>query len=62
MTKPGQDVNGTARAEADHCMKCPARGQWFDTRELAQVADHVHDSKIEVLVGPVPPRRKGPVQ
>jgi hypothetical protein len=34
MTKPGQDVNGIARTEADHHMKCPACGQWFDMRDL----------------------------
>jgi len=49
VTKPGQDVNGIARTEADHHMKCPACGQWFDMRDLRHVAEHVHDdSEIEV--------------
>jgi hypothetical protein len=39
-------------------MKCPGCGQWFDMRDLAQVADYIHDSEIEVLVGPIPPRRR----
>ena len=36
MTTPGQEVNGSARTEADHHMKCPACGQWFNMRDLAQ--------------------------
>jgi hypothetical protein len=47
MTKPGQDVNGIARTEADHHMKCPACGQWFDMRDLGQVADIHDDSEID---------------
>jgi hypothetical protein len=43
MTKPGQDVNGIARTEADHHMKCPACGQWFDMRDLGQALEHWHD-------------------
>ena len=36
---------------------CPVCSQWFDMRDLAQVAEHIHDaSKIEVLEGPAPPR------
>ncbi|WP_156041852.1 hypothetical protein [Bradyrhizobium sp. URHD0069] len=58
MTKPGQDVNGIARTDADHHMKCPACGQWFDMRDLAQVVEHIHDGEIEVLEGPAP-RREG---
>jgi hypothetical protein len=48
MTKPGQDVNGTAGAEADHRMKCPARGQWFDMRDLAQVVEHIHNDEMRL--------------
>jgi hypothetical protein len=44
MTKPGQDVNGIARTDADHHMKCPACGQWFDMRDLGQAAEHKADS------------------
>jgi hypothetical protein len=39
----GIDAGGIAETEADHFMKCPGCGQWFDMRELAQVAEHVHD-------------------
>jgi hypothetical protein len=31
--------------------------QWFDGRDLAQVADHMNDdSEIEILEDPAPPR------
>jgi hypothetical protein len=40
MPKPGRDVNGIARTEADLHMKCPA---WVDMRDLAQVMAHIHD-------------------
>jgi hypothetical protein len=63
MTKPGRNVNGIARTEADHHMKCPACGQWFDMRDLSQVAEHIHDdSDIEVSEAPGPPPRNGSVQ
>jgi hypothetical protein len=29
--------------------------QWFDMPDLAQVVEHIHDSEIEVLEGPIPP-------
>jgi hypothetical protein len=59
--KPGTDADGIAQTEADHHMKCPDCGQWFDMRDLAQVADHIHDgSEIEILEGPGPPPREGP--
>jgi hypothetical protein len=49
MTKPGIDADGIAQTEGDHFMKCPGCGQWFDMRDLAQVAEHVHDgSEIEI--------------
>jgi hypothetical protein len=60
MTKPGQDVNGIARIEADHHMKRPACGQWFECAISVKVVEHIHDSEIEVLQGPVPPPREGP--
>jgi hypothetical protein len=41
-------------------MKCPACSQWFDMRDLAQVAEHIHDSEIEILEGPPPPREGSP--
>jgi hypothetical protein len=60
MTKPGI-ADGVADNEADHFMKCPACSQWFDMRDLAQIVEHMHDSEIEVLAGPVRPPREGPV-
>jgi hypothetical protein len=45
----GIDADGTAKTEADHFMKCPGYCQWFDKRDLSQVAEHAHDgSEIEV--------------
>jgi hypothetical protein len=44
-------------------MKCPACGQWFDMRDLGQVAEHIHDdSEIEVSEALGPPPRDGSVQ
>jgi CRISPR/Cas system type I-B associated protein Csh2 (Cas7 group RAMP superfamily) len=61
MTKRGQDVNGIARTEADHHMKCPACGQWFDMRDLGQVAGHIHDaSEVEVAERPSPVYERRP--
>jgi hypothetical protein len=52
MTKPGQDANGIARTEADHHMKCPGCGGWFDPRDLGEVAEHIPDAnEIEVAEG-----------
>jgi hypothetical protein len=51
MTKPDRDVNGIAGTEADHHMQCPACGQWFDMRDLAQVMAHIHDQEIEERQG-----------
>jgi hypothetical protein len=45
----GVDADGVAQKESDHFMKCPGCGQFFDMRDLSQVAEHVHDgSEIEV--------------
>jgi hypothetical protein len=52
----GIDPHGTPRTEADHFMKCPGRGEWFDMRDLAQMLAHVHDAEIEIGEGPEPPR------
>jgi hypothetical protein len=50
MMKPGKDADGIARTEADHHMRCPACGQWFDMRDLRQVLEHVHDtSEVEFI-------------
>jgi hypothetical protein len=59
----GTDGDGVAQSEGDHFDKCPVCSQWFDMRDLAQIAEHVHDgSEIEVLEGPRLPAREGPVQ
>jgi hypothetical protein len=59
----GVDADGVAETEVDHFMKCPVCEQWFDMRDLAQVAEHVHDdSEVEVQIGPGPPPRQSPVQ
>jgi hypothetical protein len=51
----GTDAVGVAQSEADHFEKCPVCSQWFDMRDLAQVAEHIHDaSEIEVLERPSP--------
>ena len=52
----GTDADGAAETEADHFMKCPGCGQWFDMRDLGQVLAHVHDGDIEIAEGPAPPR------
>ena len=51
----GSDVDGVAKHDADHFMKCPGRGQWFDMRDLGQVIEHVHDAEIEISEGLAPP-------
>jgi uncharacterized C2H2 Zn-finger protein len=33
----GRDADGIAETEADHFMKCPGCGQWFDMREVGKV-------------------------
>jgi len=50
----GVDADGVAKTEADHFMKCPGCGQWFDMRDLGQVLAHVHDAEIEIGEGPPP--------
>lgn len=44
----GHDADNLAQTEADHHMKCPGCGQWFDMRDLKQVAEHIHDGDFEV--------------
>ena len=57
----GADSDGVAQTEADHFQKCPLCSQWFDMRDLAQVADHIHDgSEIEVLEGRGTAATRGP--
>jgi CRISPR/Cas system type I-B associated protein Csh2 (Cas7 group RAMP superfamily) len=56
MTKPGIDADGVAETEADHFMRCPGCGEWFDMRDLGQVLAYVHNAEIEIGEGPEPPR------
>jgi hypothetical protein len=49
MPKPGTDADGIAELEADHHLKCPGCGEWFDMRDLDQVAKHIHDGDFEKL-------------
>ena len=62
MTKPGKDADGVAKTEADHFMKCPGCGKWFDMRDLSQVLGHVHDVEIEIGEGPMPAPHNSPLQ
>ena len=55
MIKPGIDADGIARTEADHFMKCPGCGEWFDMRDLGQVLAHAHDSETLIDEGDAPP-------
>jgi hypothetical protein len=48
MPKPGTDVDGSAKTEIDHLMKCPGCDEWFDMRDLDQVPKHIHDGDFEI--------------
>jgi hypothetical protein len=48
MAKPGRDADGLAKTGADHFMKCPGCGEWFDMPDLEEVAKHVHDEDFEI--------------
>jgi hypothetical protein len=61
MIARGAGVDGHATTEADHFMKCPGCGEWFDMHDLAQMLAHVHDAEIEIGAGPEPPARGGPL-
>jgi uncharacterized C2H2 Zn-finger protein len=54
MTKPRNDADGVAETEADHFMKCPGCGQWFDMRDLSEVMEHVHDQDVVIIVSDCP--------
>jgi uncharacterized C2H2 Zn-finger protein len=60
MTRPGRDADDKARTESDHFMKCPGCGQWFDMRDLGEVAKHVHDGEFEVGEATPDPKYKCP--
>ncbi len=62
MVMKGYDPDGVAQTEADYFEKCPACGEWFDTRDISQMLVHVHDQDIEISEGPEPPPRGSPVQ
>jgi hypothetical protein len=34
--KPRIDIDGPAKNEVDHFMRCPGCGQWFDMREFGR--------------------------
>ena len=36
----GQRLGGEPESEADHYMRCPACGGYFDMRDLGQVLEH----------------------
>jgi hypothetical protein len=40
----GRDVDIAEPTEAEHHMKCPGCGRWFDMRDLGEVAEHIHDA------------------
>jgi hypothetical protein len=56
----GFDPDGNAETEADYFEKCLACGEWFDTRDIGQVAVHIHNAQIESEGSE--PSREGPLQ
>jgi hypothetical protein len=38
---PGTEADGIAWSEAEHHMKCPGCGRWFDMRNLGEVSEHM---------------------
>ena len=58
----GTDADGVAQCEVDYCktislLTLSVCLQWFDGRDLAEVADHMNDDgEIEILEDPAPPR------
>jgi len=55
LMKETRNCRGIDREiEADHFMKCPCCGEWFDVRDLNQLLAHVHDAEIEICEGPSP--------
>lgn len=50
----GNPVGWKPESEADHHMKCPGCGQWFDMRDLKQALEHVHDGDFEIGEGESP--------
>jgi hypothetical protein len=57
----GSDGDGVAQSDVDHFEKCSVCSQWFDMRDLAQVAEHIHDaSEVEVAEWPSPEYERRP--
>ncbi|SHG50290.1 hypothetical protein [Bradyrhizobium erythrophlei] len=54
----GVDADGIAESDADHSMRCPGCGEWFDMRDLSQVLAHIHDAEVEIGMGQRPPERR----
>jgi hypothetical protein len=44
----GRDVDNAAPTEAEHHMKCPGCGRWFDIRDLREVA---RDTSFQFIRG-----------
>jgi hypothetical protein len=59
----GYDPDGIAQTEADYFEKCPVCADWFDVRDVAQMALHIHDlTDVEIIIGrAAAPRRAGAV-
>jgi hypothetical protein len=59
----GYDPDGIAQTEADYFEKCPVCSDWFDVRDVAQMALHIHDlTDVEIIIGRAAAPRGGPVQ
>jgi hypothetical protein len=46
----GYDPTASRNRKADHFVKCPGCGEWFDMRDLAQVLGHVPPPEVEGLI------------
>ncbi len=57
-TVTGHDLDGLSQTEADHHMKCPACGEWYNMRDFGQMAEHIHGGGD--TEGPIQPG-EGPV-
>jgi hypothetical protein len=53
----GYDPDRIAQSEADHFVKCPGCGEWFDMRDLAQVLGTSMTRRLEINEAP-PPRNR----
>jgi hypothetical protein len=56
----GYDPDGIAQTEADYFEIWPVCGEWFDVRDMAQMAMHIHDlTDVEIAIGKGRRREKG---